>query len=336
MAIVQRISSKIKRRIRLVRQELKAALGLYTTTYQEARGARIIVYHGICKTRPTRFNTLFITQKTFETHLRFYKKYFHVISMDDYCRGQFRSGRFNVCLSFDDGFANNCHYALPLLEKYELPATFFITAIRNDGADILWNDFLTLASVTGPKQLVFEEELFRKKHNRTYFSTATGLTLSATLQQHGYEAKKQLMSLLQQYAVFRHTNALSDYWRQMTVEEIRRTAASPFITIGSHGYYHNDLSQLPLADAAEELHLSKTYLEQVTGKPIYLFAFPYGNYTAAVVEEGVNAGYRYLLTTSFKNAADKDNPVLKERMGINPFISVKNQMYAIIKGNYES
>src|SRR6202008_249099 len=128
------------------------------------------IYHGICREDPTRFNTLFIKQKTFEAHLRFYKKHWNLLTLDDFYQGNFSKDRFNLCLTFDDGFANNYKYVLPLLEKYEIPATFFVTAIRKEGYNILWNDFLTISSVTGPQKLVFNNERFSKQKGRTYIS----------------------------------------------------------------------------------------------------------------------------------------------------------------------
>jgi hypothetical protein len=46
-------------------------------------------------------------------------------------------------------------------------------------------------------------------------------------------------------------DAPEDYWLQMTTEEIKKASQSPFITIGSHGYYHNDLARIQLMKCAK-------------------------------------------------------------------------------------
>jgi peptidoglycan/xylan/chitin deacetylase (PgdA/CDA1 family) len=335
MHTITRVYRKISTRLRFLKQELKAVSGIYHTACSKARGARIIVYHGVCSGNPTRFNTLFISKNNFEQHLKLYRKYFHIISLKDYYNGHFRNDRFNICLSFDDGFANNHAYVLPLLTKYNIPATFFVTAIRQAGYDILWNDFLTLGTVTGPEQLVFENELFYKRKRTGYQSATSGKTLVSVLQASGFGPKQKMIKVLQPYAVFRKSKDLEEYWLQMTKAQLHEMAASPLVSIGSHGYYHNDLSRVSAGELEAELRLSKAYLEQVTGKPVTSVAFPYGHYSPAVIEEAVRAGYDQLLATKFRFPGDTNNPALRERMAVNPFISANNQLYAIVKGHYE-
>src|ERR1700759_4285774 len=129
MNLLQKIHAKTARKVIYFSRNVQHALGLDSAIFESARGSRIVLYHGICKSYPLKFNTLFITQKTFEAHLKFYKNYFNVVSLDDYYDKKFDNNKFNVCLTFDDGFANNHKYVLPLLQQYRVPATFFVPAI---------------------------------------------------------------------------------------------------------------------------------------------------------------------------------------------------------------
>ncbi len=310
-------------------------LGLYERFYRSARGARILNYHGICLNNHLRFNAIFLKLKTFEEHLKFYKEYFNIISLDDYYQQRFSNDKFNICLTFDDGFANNYKYVLPLLEQYQIPATFFISTIRAEGGDILWNDFLAIVSKYGPSKISFKNEVYYKGTGRKYISETTGISINDQLHYTGVAEKKEMMAELYPLVPFKTNVKEEDYWLQMTEEQIRDLARSPRVSIGAHSFYHNDLSKIKIEDASDEMQTSKLYLENLIGKPVTSLAFPYGAYTSLVVAKAKEIGYKQLLALDFYNEVDKHDAFMRERFTINPFISTNNQMYATIMGNYE-
>ena len=329
------IPAKIYRKGKYFSRDAGHRLGLYNDFYKSARGSRIVIYHGLCEKDHTRFNPIFLTVKTFEQHLKLYKKHFNVISLDDYYTGKFSADRFNICITFDDGFANNYKYALPLLEQYKLPATFFVTAIRADRYDILWNDFLGIIQKYGPKKIDYKGEAYRKGQHNKYISLKSGLSLAGQLRSRGFADKDDMMELLYPLVPFKTDEGFEDYWLQMTEEQIRELSKSPFATIGAHGHYHNDLTKISAAATADELRFSKSYLENVTGKQVKSFAFPYGAYNAEVVGLAKQAGYEQLLAMDFSNDDDYKDSFMRERFTVNPFISANNQMYANVTRSYE-
>jgi peptidoglycan/xylan/chitin deacetylase (PgdA/CDA1 family) len=311
-----------------------AMLGMEGRVFRTARGARIVLYHGICGGNPTRFNNIFLTHKTFEEHLLLYKKYFNVISLDDYYQGRFSTTRFNICISFDDGFANNYTRVLPLLEKYLLPATFFVTGIRDAGYDILWNDFLGMLGKYGPRKLVFRGYSFLKDSRSSYISTELNTSLKEMLRSGGFNLKAEMMQEVYPLVSFRE-KAEEEYWLQMTPGQLKELSGSSFATVAAHGYYHNDLARVDISQAADELRQSKQYIQTITGKEVTAIAFPYGSYTRDVVDEAKRAGYTQLLAMEFLFPEDHSDPAMRERLTVNPFISARNQMLAIISGKYE-
>ncbi len=335
MTLSQKIRSKLARNIKYLYRDIYYKLGLHKGFYQSARGSRILIYHGICQHDHLRFNTIFITQKTFESHLKFYKKHFNVISLDAYYKQEFSKDRFNVCLTFDDGFANNYKYVLPLLEKYKIPAAFFITAIQAAGYDILWNDFLSIVSKYGPKEIVYKNESHIKDRYNKYISLVSGEKLADKLRSGDFEEKADMMKLLSPLSDFKTNKYDEDYWLQMTPGQIRALSVSPFVTVGAHGYYHNDLAKIDINNATEELALSRQYLEDIIGEKVTSLAFPYGSYSPEVIEAAKSTGYEQLLAMEFYSENDQEDKAIRERLAVNPFISTPNQMYATITGNYE-
>jgi peptidoglycan/xylan/chitin deacetylase (PgdA/CDA1 family) len=335
MNMATKIHLKLRRKWKYAINDLRGLVGLNRQLFQNAQGARIIIYHGICRANYTRFNSIFLTLKTFEKHLQFYKKYFHIVSLNDYYDRRFSDERFNICITFDDGFANNYKYVLPLMNKYQVPVAFFITAIRDAGYDILWNDFFAIAQNYGLSKLQFDDEQFYKDRHGRYVSKTSGKTLKDLLQADGFDKKAAMMKALEPVVSFKNNIQEKDYWLQMTQEEIKLLSTSPFATIGCHGYYHNDLSMISINDAENEICRSKQWLENITGKEVNAIAFPYGAYSKKVKAKARSAGFSRLLAMDFLFPEDYSDSTLRERFTVNPYVSVINQMVAIIKGKYE-
>jgi len=330
-----KIYHKVRRRSGYAFGDLKGSLSLNKSLFRHTRGARIVVYHGLCEASPTRFNSLFLRAKTFERHLQFYRKYCHIVSLEEYYAGKFSKDRFNICITFDDGFANNYKYALPLMNKYEAPMTFFITGIRDAGYDFLWNDFLAFLQNYGPPEFSLWDDLFYKDRRRGYASIKTGVLLKDRLREGGFAEKAEMIKLLKPILMMKDKGQEADYWLQMTPDEIKALSASPLATIGCHGYYHNDLSKISLPAAEEEMIRSREYLGRIIDKRVNALAFPYGAYTRELLEAAKRAGFDQLLALDWLFPEDATEDTLRQRLVVNPYISVNNQMTAILHGKYK-
>jgi peptidoglycan/xylan/chitin deacetylase (PgdA/CDA1 family) len=334
MNFAQKAISEIYRKIVHAKNDIGNLWGGNDRFLKNARGARIVVYHGLCEEDPIRFNNSFLTRKTFEDHLKFYTRYFQPLALDDYYKGNFNEDKFNICITFDDGYENNYKYALPLLEEYKVPATFFITAAREAGYDILWNDFLGIVTKYGPEELRYKGELFRKIRFKGYVSATDNTRLVDRIRDGEFGLKAEMMELLSPLYAFGNNDREEDFWRLMTDKQIGEMAASAWVTIGAHGYYHNDLVKSGIRGAAWEMAESRRYLQTLTGKAVNAIAFPYGAYDRQVVSAAKECGFSQLLSLDFFFEEDRSDPVLRERFVVNPFVSVTNQMVATIKRTY--
>jgi len=85
----------------------------------------VLCYHSIHSTKP--FASA--TPTLFDSQLRWLKKYcdFVPFSKVNEASNVIKRNRPAVALTFDDGYADNYEQAFPLLVKYGIPATFFLT-----------------------------------------------------------------------------------------------------------------------------------------------------------------------------------------------------------------
>ena len=86
----------------------------------------VFCYHSVHPHRPN----LASTPEVFERHLQWLNEHCRIVSFADLI-GQANVGPTDktvAAITFDDGYDDNYSHALPLLLRYRIPATFFITA----------------------------------------------------------------------------------------------------------------------------------------------------------------------------------------------------------------
>jgi peptidoglycan/xylan/chitin deacetylase (PgdA/CDA1 family) len=96
--------------------------------HARARGfapVMILFYHRIADDRANDWTCRF---STFVRQIRWLKKHFDLISLEEAQARMRRPGnsRPAVSLTFDDGYAENCHQALPFLVDQRVPCTYFV------------------------------------------------------------------------------------------------------------------------------------------------------------------------------------------------------------------
>ncbi|MBC8357808.1 MAG: polysaccharide deacetylase family protein [Candidatus Aminicenantes bacterium] len=286
-------------------------------------GSRIIMYHGVDLIGSTEFNLRFFSKDSFEKQIIYYKKHFNIVTVEDFFNRNYTNDKFTIAVTFDDGYANNFKYVLPILEKYKVPASIFITAINKTTYEILWTDFIDIAKSLTSNEIEIDHCLYHKKANGEYYNKQTNESLKQYISNYGgYELKVQMMEAFSKNIKnFKDRPDLFDYWKLMTDDEIVELSRSKFVTIGSHGYFHNNLGNIPHKDAVEELLKSKNYLENLTQNPICSIAYPDGSYTRKLVEKASEIGFKYQLAVNYKHPEDINDDLILNRCGVYPEIN---------------
>ncbi len=94
----------------------------------------------------------------------------------------------------------------------------------------------------------------------------------------------------------------AEFYHGLSIEQLAACARHPLITIGSHTVSHPLLTRCTPAEIDRELTASKTFLENHTGHPVTLLAYPAGDYNRTVAERARAAGYRAAFAVRPRNA----------------------------------
>ena len=291
----------------------------------------VLMYHGVDTIGDNLFNGRHTPLNYFKKQIDFLSKNYNIVSLKDYFE-RCSSEKKLCCITFDDGYLNNLVNALPILEKYNAKATFFITGINEVGVDILWADFVNIVSKLYWKDILIGGEEFRNK-NGNYFSKESKKSLMDIVKniKPEYGFKQEIFSAFEGKINFKKESKYFEYWKLMNNKQIQLLAQSKCATIGSHGYYHNNLGNILFPNAMKELSNSKKYLENLIQKEITAIGYPDGSYSDEVCNYGASIGIIHQTCSErFNKEEDRKNGFLKNRAGIYNFDSAANQMYAAI------
>lgn len=208
-----------------------------------------------------------------------------------------RRGRPVVALTFDDGYADNLHAALPLLERYSAPATVFVVSGLIGQDEPFWWDRLSevVRSIKRmPPKVVLQvdDEEFTWKperdntgENRDELNRSVRSRLLVATDEGRRMALEQLMTYADK------DPGVDPGSRPMTRDELRRLASSPLVEIGSHTKSHPSLPDLPKEAQFDEIAGSRQQCQEITGQFPSSFAYPYGGLDAGTPELVRSAGF---------------------------------------------
>lgn len=93
-----------------------------------SKTAPILLYHRVDEVKNDPI-MLCVTPATFEEHLKFIKNNYQPLPLSELSRRIVSNSLVGneISITFDDGYQDNLKNALPLLEKYNIPATIFVT-----------------------------------------------------------------------------------------------------------------------------------------------------------------------------------------------------------------
>jgi len=104
----------------------------------------------------------------------------------------------------------------------------------------------------------------------------------------------------------------------LTADQLRRLGDTPSVTIGAHSITHPDFLTLDDGQACRELERSKVELEQLLGRDVTLFSFPYGRCEARLVEKARAAGYQRVFTITPSWAFETADEFVTGRVAVEP------------------
>jgi peptidoglycan/xylan/chitin deacetylase (PgdA/CDA1 family) len=288
--------------------------------------AVLLLYHRVTEL-PTDPQSLCVAASHFAEQLQILRKQFNVMSLGQMIRAMDRGHipARSAVVTFDDGYADNLHNAKPLLECQGLPATVFVVSgALGSSREFWWDELDRLLLQSGSLPASLHLTIAGVPHE-WHLGDSADLDSSALARFRAWNvlektdptprhtAYRELCHLLHSLPHAQRQHALDELtrWtnmetagrsthRALTPQELQQLAEGGRIEVGAHTASHLVLSTLradageghpqsgpPSGSALAEIRESKNELENILGRPVTSFSYPYGqraDYTPETVD----------------------------------------------------
>ncbi|MDP2911546.1 MAG: polysaccharide deacetylase family protein [Candidatus Omnitrophota bacterium] len=258
----------------------------------------IFTYHRVCRSLDD-YGYLNIPVNIFEQHMKFLKDNFKTVAMADALE-EFHNNRAEgiyAAVNFDDGYMDNYLQAYPVLKRYGIPATIFLTTDFIGREHAFWWDKvfnMLYLSDAGELKIDIDKKRLAFRLGGIFEREKAGNRINSIL------AAKDQQSIESFIKKFENKFSRSEKPRTSMMlgwDEIKAMHKHG-ISFGSHTKSHRNLCLLRDQDLAEELAGSKKDIEKMLGVEIAEFAYPFGILDQRVKAFVKEAGYKYARTTS--------------------------------------
>lgn len=279
-----------------------------------ARSPVILLYHRVAVEAPDPFG-LCVSPPNFAAQLEVLSSEHEPVSVAELV-ARVRLGqatRREVAVTFDDGYRDNLEAALPLLRRHGVPATFFIASGQSRERGFWW-DALELALLRnaslpsrisvrlGSRSEAFDctnpLRAFHRLHERL-------IVLPPGPRQDALRAVIEASGL---------APGRDAAERVLTPSQIKAIADAPRMEIGAHSVTHSLLTRLSTAERREEIRRSRSDLEALVGRPVRGFAYPYGYFDPATIDDAREEGVEYACTCVPRRVGRREDPLRLPRI----------------------
>lgn len=223
----------------------------------------VLMYHGVLPDddQLAENDWLQVRSSEFAEQMAFVRQHYQPVRLIDVIENKLgASSKPMAIVTFDDGYANNFHHALPILQQFDVPATIFVATSHIGRRKLFWWDRMRLSLQAQGKAVPPEWPQTLKQLPPGQIDTA----LDQLLEGLGISPEFSLQ-------------ASPDSYRAMTIEELKMAQNSGLIDFGSHTHGHEIIERLSDNELRHTLAEAQAHLK-LWGIEAKLFAAPNGDY----------------------------------------------------------
>lgn len=272
---------------------------LHEKMYPES--VSILMYHGLVDAPLPMPQRCFLSLERFARQMEYLARHCEVVHLEDaFAAARRRPSRPLACVTFDDGFASVHDLAMPILERWRIPATVYLVTDLVDSAETVWFAHIHQAIwETSVPEVHLHGRRFPLKRpvDREEASIGVQRALKSLARPDFSEALEDLLAQLG----FQESRPWSPWkaFRILTTEEIQRMSRDDLVRFGAHTASHQILTRTSREDARREIERSVAAVAALVARPSGSFAYPNGgfeDFNRTTIEALRRAGIDYAVS----------------------------------------
>lgn len=233
----------------------------------------ILIYHRV-HDAPSKIYPDEIDAMRFEQQMAYIARHFSVLPLRDAVQmlRERRLPRRACCITFDDGYADNLTVALPILEKYSMPATIFVATAYVDGG-CMFNDAV-IDAITRTEMPMLDLVKYGLGRCKIDSLTSRRSVIDKILWEIRFHPPKQRNKFLDDLS---RVSGIDSFPRNLmlTKEQVKELSRRG-VEIGGHTDSHPILTSIDSIQVRKEIVKGREILEEWIGCPVRCFAYPNG------------------------------------------------------------
>lgn len=286
--------------------------------FEHSHNAVLVVYHSINEYREDCIRVPnIVTPTAFEAQIQHLASTASIITLQEYL-DHIEEGKpllnKSIVITFDDGYKDNLTIASRILQKYGIPATFFIATGYIGTGKMKWEDQLSCLIRRSKAEIVSLDFLSSDASLNIGSDKDKFKVIDALVNVLGHLSQTERLKILDELRKQFKVKCDNQADIMMTWDDVRQLANNPMFSIGSHTVTHQHLTRIPLDDVVFEVTSSKKHLENEIRCPIKLFSYPYGDFNHDVITALQSAGYTSAGTIEYGQNSIYSDPFRLKRV----------------------
>lgn len=301
---------------------------------------RILMYHRVFD-KGSDFSHFLdgVRPSEFEKQMEFLSKNFSVIALAEAIE-RMETGKSlpkrAISVTIDDGYRDCYESIYPVLKKYDLPATIYLTTSNVGSSDVFWSDKVGYLFKKGrPVNNFYEHSLLDTVEVGPAEKRAGSLNYMVQKMKTLLETdKNKVIDDLKDFFQVKDSELQANY--NLTWPEVKEMSNNG-VFFGAHTVTHPILTRINIETAEAEIKNSKEKIENEIGKKICGFCYPNGteaDFNGPIIKLLKKHEFKYGITTLWGFNDMNSDPFALKRVGPNCDDDI-DRFECIVSGGFE-